>query len=254
MERGVLMRPIGFSTGALAKSDVREGLAIQAVHPRIAVTELSALRDWELRPLVDSIPTLDLRQFGYVSIHAPSKLGAMAEEEVVDLLHATPQGMPIIVHPEVARTPSLWVGFGRRLCLENMDNRKRSGRTVDELRALFEIFPEAGFCLDIGHARQIDPTMAGAMQMLRAFRERLVQLHVSEVGASGEHLPLSSLAMYSFQVLANLIPESCPLIIESVVPAAEVGSEIAKCEAIFGTAPAPRRRSMIELAATMVAS
>lgn len=248
------MRPIGFSTGALAKGDFREGLAIQARHPRIAVTELSALRDAELRPLVAAIPTLDLGPYAYVSIHAPSKLGSLAESEVVELLHATPREMPIIVHPELVQTPELWAGFGGRLCLENMDNRKSSGRTVEEMRALFELFPEARFCLDIGHARQIDPTMAGAIQMLRSFGDRLVQVHVSEVGVRGEHLPLSSLAMYSFQIIASLIPASCPLIIESVVAESAVESEIAKCELIFG-APLPRRkRSIIELAATLVAS
>lgn len=248
------MRPIGFSTGALAKGDFGKGLAIQGRHPRVTVTELSALRDSELRPLVGAIPRLDLGPFAYVSIHAPSKLGSLAESEVVELLHATPHEMPIIVHPEVARTPELWAGFGGRLCLENMDNRKSAGRTVEEMLALFEAFPEARFCLDIGHARQIDPTMAGAIQMLRAFGDRLVQVHVSEVGVRGEHLPLSSLAMYSFQIIASLIPESCPLIIESVVVEREVESEIAKCELIFG-APLPRRkRSLIELAATLVAN
>jgi hypothetical protein len=49
--------------------------------------------------------------------------------------------------------------------------------------------------------------------------------------------------MYSFQIIASLIPEPCPLIIESVVAEREVESEIAKCELIFG-APLPRRKRL----------
>jgi len=50
-----------------------------------------------------------------------------------------------------------------------MDNRTPSGRTVSELRELFRQLPEASFCFDIGHAKQIDPTMASAILMLREF-------------------------------------------------------------------------------------
>lgn len=68
-----------------------------------------------------------------------------------------------------------------------MDNRKPSGRTVSELRELFRQLPEASFCFDIGHAKQIDPTMASAILMLREFGGRLKQVHMSDVGPAGEH-------------------------------------------------------------------
>ena len=64
--------PIGFSTGALAYADFRRGLEM-ARAPECTAVELSALRHAELYPLLDSLDSLDLAQFEYISIHAPSQ-------------------------------------------------------------------------------------------------------------------------------------------------------------------------------------
>jgi hypothetical protein len=232
------MRPIGFSTGALAKGDFRRGVDVQRTSARISAVELSALRDHELPGLVSAVPSLDLHAFAYISIHAPSKLQTLNEQTVFELLLQLPEAWPIVTHLEVLRTPSLWRRLGARLCIENMDDRKTTGRTAGELRDLFEIFPEAGFCLDLGHARQIDPTMASALRMLRELGGRLRQLHVSEVGARGEHLPLGATARMSFAQVAHRVPADCPLIIESVVPAEAMEHELDAVAAALEAAPA----------------
>jgi hypothetical protein len=226
-----MMRPIGFSTGALAKGDFVRGLDLQRPNERINAIELSALRDHELPGLVEAAPSLDLGAFAYVSFHAPSKLQTLEEETVFELLKRLLPSWPIIVHPEILRTPTLWRSLGRRLCLENMDDRKTTGRTVDELRALYETYPEASFCLDLGHARQIDPTMTSALRMLREFGGRLRQVHVSDVGPRGEHFPLGATARRSFAHVAHRVPGDCPLIIESIVLAEEMNQEI---DAVLG--------------------
>jgi hypothetical protein len=227
------MKPIGFSTGALAKGDFATGLAIQRDVPRIDAVELSALRDHELALLVEAIPSLDLDGFEYVSFHAPSKLQTLDEHVVFDLLRGLPDSWPIIVHPELLQTPSIWQQLGERLCLENMDNRKTTGRTIAELHMLFESFPEATFCLDLGHARQIDPTMVSAMLMLQEFGDRLVELHISEVGPRGEHLPLGATTRQAFARVVHLVPADCPLIIESIIPAELIESELDAVSALF---------------------
>ena len=232
------MNPIGFSTGALAKGDFTTGLALQRDVSRIDAVELSALRDHELPSLVAAIPTLDLGEFEYVSFHAPSKLQTLDEHAVFELLLGLPESWPIVVHPELLRTPSLWLQLGERLCLENMDNRKTTARTIAELHALFEAFPEAMFCLDLGHARQIDPTMVSAMLMLQEFGDRLVELHVSEVGPRGEHLPLGATTRQAFARVVHLVPADCPLIIESIIPAELIEHELDAVSALFdGVAP-----------------
>jgi len=114
-----------------------------------------------------------------------------------------------------------------------MDNRKTTGRTITELRSLFEVFPEATFCLDLGHARQIDPTMVSAMLMLQEFGDRLVELHISEVGPRGDHLPLGATTRQAFARVVHLVPADCPLIIESIIPAELIEHELDAVSALF---------------------
>ncbi len=237
------MQPIGFSTGALAKGEFVRGLDLQRPHRRIRAVELSALRDQELLPLVSAVHSLDLARFEYVSFHAPSKLTTMTEELVFSLLSDLPPEWPIVVHPEILSTPALWRSLGSRLCIENMDNRKTLGRNASELRELFDTYPEATFCLDVGHAKQMDPTMAVTFLMLFEFGSRLRQLHVSEVGPYGEHLPIGILAKWAFERIAHRIPATCPLIIESVVPPEAMAKELDAVMTAFRLEPLSREDS-----------
>jgi sugar phosphate isomerase/epimerase len=108
--------------------------------------------------------------------------------------------------------------LGNLLCIENMDKRKPVGRTVRELELLFQEFPQASFCFDIGHARQVDTSMVEAYLMLKHFRSRLRQVHISEVNTQSKHDRLSFVSIVGFQEVTHLIPSSTPAIIESVVP------------------------------------
>ena len=237
------MRPIGFSTGALAKGDFRRGIELQMSHPRLRAIELSALRDYELPAFAAAASHLDLTHFTYVSVHAPSKLAGSSEAVVFEQIAALPEAWSIIVHPELLGDRARWRSLGPRLVIENMDNRKTGGRTVGEIAELLDEYPEAGFCLDFGHARQVDPTMATALRMVRRFASRLRQLHVSEVGPRGEHRPLSVLALYAFQLVSGLIPSECPVIIESVISEHEIEAELRKNELLFGAMPQERSLS-----------
>lgn len=102
-----------------------------------------------------------------------------------------------------------------------------------ELHALFDAFPEATFCLDLGHARQIDPTMASAMRMLQELGGRLRELHVSEVGPRGEHLPLGATTRQVFARIVHLVPPDCPLIIESITPPERIEHELDAVRGVF---------------------
>jgi hypothetical protein len=75
------MRPLGFSTGALALSDFKEALRILRDRP-VSVVELSAIREHELIPLLRALDDLDLSQFQYVSIHAPSSFTPQVEMSI----------------------------------------------------------------------------------------------------------------------------------------------------------------------------
>lgn len=227
------MRPIGFSSGALAKGDYRRGIALQREDPSLKAIEISALREPELEPLVAAAAAIDVEAFTYVSFHAPSAFHSLSEEEVVAFLDRLPERWPVVVHPDLIQNAVVWRRLGSRLCLENMDLRKRTGRTVSEMRAAFDALPDAGFCLDLGHARQVDPTMGIAVEMVREFGARLRQLHVSEVGTFGEHRRIGYLARAAFKRVASFLPSEVPVILESIVTASEMHAEVDTARALF---------------------
>ena len=221
---------IGFSTGSLARSNVRLGLEMVAKCKADAI-ELSALREEELLPLIDQLDSLELRQFSYIAFHAPSHLSALTEAEVVDLLRGVAdRGWPVVVHPDVICDFALWRILGEYLCIENMDKRKRTGRTAAELQDVFSHVPDAKLCFDIGHARQIDPTMGEAGAILRLFQGRIRQVHLSFVTSGSAHERLNNESMMAYRRVARLIPCDVPVILETPVACDEVENEISKAE------------------------
>jgi hypothetical protein len=232
------MRPIGFSTGALAYADFRSGLAM--IQPTVCqAVELSALRQAELLPLLESLGSLDLIGYEYISIHAPSHFDATWEAVIWDHLREELwRNWPIVVHPDALFDFSLWREFGNLLCVENMDKRKPIGRTARELDSVFGQLPDASLCFDIGHARQCDPTMTEAYLILREFGSKLRQVHVSEVNTRSKHDPLSYASILAYQEVAHLIPANVPLILETPVAADQIEAEIAKVRKAL---PLPQR-------------
>jgi hypothetical protein len=231
------MRSIGFSTGALAKGDFRTGLELLRRHQCEAV-ELSALRDHELRGLMEAAPALELKQFSYVSVHAPSRFAQTDEARAAELLRpCIEREWPIILHPDAIQDHGCWRDFGSLLCLENMDGRKDDGRTARELQRHFSELPKARLCLDLGHARHVDASMGVARQILRDFGARLTQIHLSELNAKAQHRPLSMATVWSVAELAHLIP-SAPVIIESVIGPDEMAKELVMARKCFERLPA----------------
>ncbi|WP_445150438.1 TIM barrel protein [Baekduia sp. Peel2402] len=187
--------PIGASTGFLVEDRGDWPALVDAAAALSPFTaELAALSELELPGLLayllgagDEVPA-----FRYLSVHAPSKDLKLAEPKLVDCLARLPASVDaIVVHPDIIDNPGEYRRLGARLVLENMDTRKNVGRTADELAPLFAELPDAGLCLDVAHARDVDPTMAGAHALLDRFAGRLRHLHVSSLDADGHHVPLT---------------------------------------------------------------
>lgn len=219
------MRSIGFSTGALALGDFDRGLSLLADR-HTEVIELSALREEELPVLIEALDRLCLDGYRYVSVHAPSRLRTMKECVVADLLRpCIDRGWPVVLHPDAIGDHGCWRDFGRLLCIENMDKRKEAGRTAVELRRHFRELPEASMCLDLAHARQVDPTLGIAREIIREHGERIRQLHLSELDVASHHEPLSMAAVWAIREIAHLLPD-CPVILESMVRPDAIDSEL----------------------------
>lgn len=220
------MRPIGFSTGAVAFGDFRAALELlRGIH--LDCVELSALRLNEVSALLSALRHLDLQHYSYVSVHAPSSFTADDEATLVQtLIEAVPSAWPIVLHPDTVHDVTLWSAFGSRLAIENMDRRKKSGRTLQELKRVFDLLPDARLCFDAGHARQCDNTMTEAFRILETLGPRICQVHISEVNSSSQHDSISFGAKLAFQRIAGMIPESTPVIIESRVANDKIRAEV----------------------------
>ena len=221
----------GFSTGALARGDFHTALQM-LTRKRVRAVELSALREGELLPLVEQLDNLDLNGFEYVSFHAPSAMDPSFEGQALRALERVGErAWPIIVHPDAMHDRQSWQRLGKSLCLENMDKRKPIGQTARDLAELFETLPNASLCFDIGHARQVDPTMSEASAILGCFRQRIGQLHISEVNAQSKHDCLSLESIMAFQKVSHLVPNDIPVILESRVEESAIVDEIESASA-----------------------
>ena len=222
------MQRIGFSTGALAYGDFRKGVELQRRNGINAI-ELSALRESELDGLIAALDDIDLEQFEYCSFHAPSSLEKLSERELVSKLSPiAKRKIPIIVHPDIIHDAFyVWRELDDMLLLENMDSRKAVCRTAAEMKVYFQELPTARFCFDIGHARQMDPTMTVAYEFLRDYRDRLAEVHISEVNWECKHRNISTSAALAFHETARWLPKDVPVIIESVIKEDEIDRELA---------------------------
>jgi len=184
--------PLGSSTGVFdaARGDW-PALAAAAAKTSCYAVELSALSDAELPGLMAFLGGSPRLPFRYVSVHAPSKDLVVDESARVRALTRVPLWVrAIITHPDVMVDVDAHRRLGSRLVLENMDARKPTGRTVDELEEYFSALPDAGFCFDVAHAWSLDPSMGLAHDLLDRYRSRLRQVHLSSL-EDGRHVPLS---------------------------------------------------------------
>lgn len=208
--------PMGVSTGVFAGSrDVWPELAANACSISTYAVELSALSGDELPGLIAYLRTRPSLPFRYASVHAPVK--NLDEATVVPQLSDLPLWVrSIVTHPDAITELARYRHLGTRVVLENMDDRKRTGRIADEMETIFAELPEAGFCLDVAHAWSIDPTMNVARELLDRFRSRLRQVHLSSL-SDGHHVPLRA---EDEELFADVLDRcrDVPWILEAVPP------------------------------------
>jgi hypothetical protein len=184
--------PMGTSTGVFEHlRGSWQDLVAAACDVSTYAVELSALSEGELPGLISYLAAKPRLPFSYVSVHAPAKGRLLDGAGSVRVLSELPEWVrSIVTHPDVLAELTPYRALGTRLVLENMDGRKRTGRTADELEVSFDELPEAGFCLDVAHAASIDPTMDVAEELLNRFRSRLRQVHVSSLHEA-HHIPVT---------------------------------------------------------------
>ena len=227
------MAIVGFSTGAIAFGDFARALRLLEGTSANAV-ELSALRCVELPGLLSAL-SLQFKnlseRYKYISFHAPTDF---KDERglVKQLMSVANMGLNVVVHPDTIQDKSPWRELGSQLCLENMDSRKATGRTAEELSRFFTDLPQARLCFDIAHARQVDPTMTEAARIISDFGDRLAQAHLSELNSKGKHFAMSFSAKRAYAQFADILSR-IPVILESVVSEPDIAVERREAEKLL---------------------
>jgi hypothetical protein len=182
----------GIATGAfIGERDDWDVAVARAAAEGWRFIELTAGREDRLDSLV---PFLEQRRdalgcFERVSIHAPITPDRTSVAAVAEKLVALASEFDTIVHPDAYRGEQSLLRLGARAVFENMDNQKRFGRNVPDLKSIFDAYPEARFCLDVAHVWTNDPTLRLAHDLIDKFGPRLRQLHVSGINPDGTHRP-----------------------------------------------------------------
>jgi hypothetical protein len=174
---------LGCSTGYMTDyRDDWERLVDEAAAVSSMAVELSAMSARELPGLLRYLGSAPRLPFLFVSVHAPSKGRGADEQRLVNEIRRVPAWVDVVVvHPDTISDPALYRPLGRRPALENMDTRKTTGHSADDLGAYFAELPEARLCLDVAHAKDVDPTLGVADELLRRFSNRLSHVHVSSL-------------------------------------------------------------------------
>lgn len=212
--------PLGTSTGHLVELRGHWDLLVhRALDVSTLAAELAALSEPEFLSLCAWLEETSRElPFRFLSIHAPTKHRELPEVELVARLRALPLSIDaLVVHPDSIEDPAHYAPLGRALVLENMDSRKKTGRTVDELAPLFDQLPDAGFCLDVPHAQSIDPTLEEAHRLLDAYGERLRHVHLSSLDEGCHHIALTAADEEAFAPVLSRCRD-VPWILEADLP------------------------------------
>lgn len=127
--------------------------------------------------------------FAHRSIHAPVKSG---DEPVTyrddEPTHALLRNLKwlceamrvavLVVHPDRVEDWNVFKKYKLPICLENMDARKKTARTVADMGKFLE-GNDYGMVLDVNHCFTNDPTMQLSHDLHSSFGQRIREVHLS---------------------------------------------------------------------------
>ncbi len=75
--------------------------------------------------------------------------------------------------------------------------------------------------------------MSLGFEIVRRYRNRIAHVHASEVSDDCKHRPFSASSRAAFMKIADLIPASAAIILETVVPEDRAGDQLEEARHIF---------------------
>tara|TARA_Y100000310_G_scaffold311212_1_gene357287 strand:- start:523 stop:1242 length:720 start_codon:yes stop_codon:yes gene_type:complete len=214
---------IGFSTGSLYKTKVKpiskECFELIANTGSKAI-ELNCIDPNNLYELL-KIKDNDLKKFDYISLHAPAiKMfyqDNQKTKKVLDLISEINKRLDlkcIIIHPDRVIDWKIFLKYKLPLAIENMDKRKKTGKTDQSLNGFFK---KTNFkmILDINHCFTVDRSMRLTKRLIEKFQNKICQIHISGYLKNKSHYPLYITKQKN--LIDPIRNRNWPIIIESVL-------------------------------------
>lgn len=182
------MIKLGYSTGGKSKISLKKRVK-KILDVEDFAIEVSFIAPDRLKEKI-SDKTIDLiKNFKYVSVHAPAREVAYPSKKdawVIKSLKEIVQRIKphtVLFHPNnILDFDWLNNEFGSLVSFENMDKRKKFGKTVKDLKQVFKKSPQAKFVFDINHLYTVNSKIDLVGKFHAQFGKRLCHYHLSAYG------------------------------------------------------------------------
>jgi hypothetical protein len=161
-----------------------------------------------------------LRNFDYVSVHAPSDHeyeNNTETREILDKLSNINKNIRelnlVVIHPDKIKDYSVFRNYDLLFAIENSDTRKPFGQKPEELIPILKANPNFQITLDLNHVYGNDRSMSLAKDFYKKLGNKIAEIHLS--GYVTHHDPLFKTKQ--IEILNALKNLENPLIIESPV-------------------------------------
>lgn len=214
-------RIFGISTGVLYKLGIPMNESIKILSDigcngiELGYVDGGRINEQPLEQIDHSL----LKNFSWVSIHAPAKGFDYYNQSEVSIFFESLKNFSaqtpidlVVFHPDAVGDLSILEPLGVPIGIENMDRRKQGFQTVDQLKPVFGQYPNWGMVLDVNHCYSLDTSMQLAEDLKEQFLPKIKQVHLS--GYTELHDPIYNADQ---DIILDAVPEDLPIIIESTV-------------------------------------
>jgi hypothetical protein len=213
---------IGFSSGTMHQTlsssspefiDICLDIGCNAIEIHAATPE-------EVTQLKENISKIKdrLARFEHVSLHSPGikfiYQNDQPTRDILDILQEAYNNFNcrcLVVHPGNVADWAIFDQYNFNIAVENMSNDVPF-YSPGQLKPIYEKNPNCRFVLDAVHAYKFDQSPRLINELIAAFSDKLVEIHISGTSENIEH----DLLFRTQQVeIIQAVPKNRPIIIES---------------------------------------
>jgi endonuclease IV len=182
--------------------------------------ELHCINQEEIDYLIDT-DNIDLSNFSHLSLHAPNHHYADDElsHTILTKISKACKKYPIkniVFHPDKVQDRTVFNTYkDLPLSIENMDNLKKSYKSLEDIESILTKYDFFWFTLDLQHCFTNDPSEKLAKDFQDKCKDRIVEYHISGYAQPYLHHPLYQTEQKN--IIQSLQYPNIPIIIESTM-------------------------------------